>query len=264
MNQFVKDNAAWVNKYDSRIEAKKIKNLVNQLGLSYQGKLRIADVGCGNGRSSRCIQEVFRFASIDAVDINLDCIKFALESQPNNINYVCGNAFDFFASPMTKYSKYDLVFFIWSLFDIVSGLSRVDKNIKLDLLLSQVSNRISENGHVIILQPTKGGDFEKLLSVFMPDSEEDYLFIHEYLVNKGFNGPKTPFPPIDDPDAIWSNFVCNQEELFSGVSSILMLEANQILTKEKFNDAFEEFVLTHSTEKKDCFCLSDCVNLYYI
>lgn len=160
--------------------------------------------------------------------------------------------------------KYDLVFFIWSLFDIVSGLNKADKNKKLDLLLSRVSSCISKNGHVIVLQPTKGGDFEKLLSFFMPNSEEDYLFIHEYLVKKGFNGSKKPFPSIDNPDAIWSNFMCNQEELFSGVSSILMLEANQILTKEKFIDAFEEFALTHSIEKKDCFCLSDCVNLYYI
>lgn len=261
MDQYVKDNAGWVNTYDSRIESTKIKKLVNQLGLAYQGKLRIADVGCGNGRSSRSIQEAFRFSCIDAVDINMDCIKFALENQPNNVNYICKDALDFFLSPMPKY---DLVFFIWSLFDIVSGLNNADKNKKLDLLLSRVSSCISKNGHVIILQPTKGGDFEKFLSVFMPNSEEDYLFIHEYLVKKGFNGSKKPFPSIDDPDAIWSNFMCNQEELFSGVSSILKLEANIILNKEMFNAAFEEFVLTHSIQKNDYFFLSDCVNVYYI
>lgn len=93
----------------------------------------------------------------------------------------------------------------------------------------------------------------------MPESDDDYLFTHEYLISNNFFGSKNPFPSLEDENAIWSKFTCNREKLFRGVSSILMLETHQLLTLERFNKGLNDF----GSFKGDTLYLSDCVNIYH-
>lgn len=263
MNQYVIDNAEWVNRYDNTIEIKKISSLINKLGFSRQDEINIADVGCGSGRSTKWIKSILHNSTIDAIDLNHDCIEYAKDLHGEDANFISADAFDYFKYQIGDKKKYNLIFFVWSLFDMVDGLNRESKSMRLDMLLTSVKNALAENGYVIVLQPTKGGIFEKILSLFMPESDDDYLFTHEYLISKNFFGSKNPFPLLEDENAIWSNFTCNREKLFRGVSSILMLETHQSLTLERFNKVLNDFGLLQDIFNGDTLYLSDCVNIYH-
>lgn len=89
MNQYVIDNAEWVNRYDNTIEIEKISSLINKLGFSRQEKLNIADVGCGSGRSTKWIKSILHNSKIDAIDLNRDCIEYAEGLHLEDANFIC-------------------------------------------------------------------------------------------------------------------------------------------------------------------------------
>lgn len=264
MNNYVKLNSDWVSHYDSTDEINKIKVLTKKLGFSTTDVLLIADIGCGNGRSTKWISRLFPNALIYAIDIMKDSLTYARKvNQASNIKYIHKNAFDFF-NDASCCNKYDLIFFSWSLFDMISEYTSNDKIQKLDELITAAKKTLSSRGYIIVLQPTKGGDFEKLLSKFMPESDDDYYITHNYLISNNFHGPSTPFPNKDAPDAIWSNFICNRLQLFYGIESIVMLETGRLITNKEFDTKVNSFLYQSSKDKEDLLYLSDCVNIYYV
>jgi len=264
MNKYVKNNAEWVRLYDNTVEIEKVEELVKKLNISKLQNLNIIDVGCGNGRSTKWLHEMFPNSRITAIDISQENIMYAKKkNELRNVHYIQADAFDFFSAPLVK-EQYDLVFFCWSLFDMVSNYEQSEKTGKLTELITSVKKKLNVNGHIVVLQPTKGGDFEKLLSKFMPGSDDDYLLTHNFLKNSHFQGAETPFPEKNTTDAIWSKFFCNRDQLYQGVTAIIMLETGENLDRVEFDNKFDKFLLEHELWKDGCYSLSDCVNLYYV
>lgn len=263
MNTYVKFNSDWLSHYDNTSEINKIKMLTSQLGFSNEDKMLIADVGCGNGRLTKCISKMFCNSFICAIDIMRENLEYAKEfNNDSNVEYICVDAFDFFRD--NSHLKFDLIFFGWSLFDTVSIFQQSEKEKRLEELISYAKNSLNNKGYIIVLQPTKGGDFEKLLSKFLPDSDEDYYITHKCLIKNGFYGPNTPFPEKDNIDAVWSNFLCDELQLFYGITSIVMLETDRLITKEEFNENLNVFLCEYNIDRNKFFCLSDCVSIYYL
>lgn len=263
MNDYVKLNSDWLNHYDNTRELDKIIMLTSSLGFSNENKMLIADIGCGNGRLTKCISKLFCNSSIYAIDIKKESLELAREANNDlNIEYICMDAFAFFNNNF--HIKFDLIFFSWSLFDMVSVFEQCEKEKKLKELISSIEKSLKKEGYIIVLQPTKGGTFEKLLSKFMPESDKDYFVTHRYLISNGFHGPNTPFPKKDDGQAIWSNFICDKFQLFYGITSIVMLETGRLITREEFDIIFNNFTYEFNIDKDNLFCLSDCVSVYYL
>lgn len=263
MDEYVKLNSDWLSHYDNTSEVNKIMLLTSKLGFFNKEAMQIADVGCGNGRFTKCISKLFYKSSIYAIDNkkeNLDLAKKNINDF--NVEYICADAFDFFKNNMQL--NLDIIFFSWSLFDMVSIFNQTEKEKKLKELISSAKKSLKRKGYIIVLQPTKGGVFEKLLSKFMPGSDEDYFITHKFLINNGFYGPNTPFPEKDNYQAIWSNFICDSSELFDGIKSIVMLETGRLITKEEFDIKFNSFMCEYSVEKNNLLYLSDCVSIYYL
>ena len=263
MNTYVKLNSDWLSHYDNTYEIDKIEMLTRQLGFSNENKMLIADIGCGNGRLTKYISKLFCNSFIYAIDIMRENLEYAKElNKKSNVKYICADAFDFFYD--NPHLKFDLIFFSWSLFDMVSVSHQSEKEKRLEELISSTKNSLNNKGYIIVLQPTKGGDFEKLLSRFMPDSDEDYYITHKCLIKNGFHGPNTPFPEKDNRDAIWSRFLCDELQLFYGIASIVMLETGRLITKEEFNTNLSSFLCEYNIDRDKFFCLSDCVSVYYL
>jgi hypothetical protein len=177
-----------------------------------------------------------------------------------NVEYFSIDAFEFFR----KKNEFNIALFSWSLFDMVSDIERKRKVIELNNLLQNVLLNIVSGGIIIVLQPTKGGTFEKLLSKFMPSSDDDYHITHNFLQNFGFNGPQSAIPNKDEPLAIWSRFnYKDEEQLFRGISSVLNLEANKVLTYDSFCELLNEFKIENGLSSEQRIELTDCVNMYY-
>lgn len=141
--------------------------MINKLGFSKQDEINIVDVGCVSGRSTKWIKSILYNSTIDAIDLNQDCIEYAKDLHGEDASFISADAFDYFKYQIGDNKKYNLIFFVWSLFDMVDGLDRESKSMRLDILLTSVKNALTENGYVIVLQPTKGGIFEKILSLFI-------------------------------------------------------------------------------------------------
>lgn len=137
------DNAEWVNRYDNTIEIKKASSLINKLGFSKQDEINIADVGCGSGRSTKWIKPILYNSTIDAIDLNQDCIEYAKDLHGEDANFISADAFDYFKYQIGDNKKYNLIFFVWSLFDMVDGLDRESKSMRLDILLTSVKNALT-------------------------------------------------------------------------------------------------------------------------
>lgn len=263
MNEYVKMNSDWLSHYDNTSEVNKIRLLISELGILNNDAMQIADVGCGNGRFTKCISKLFYQSSIYAIDNKKENLGLAKKINKDlNVEYIYADAFDFFKNYMQI--ELDIIFFSWSLFDMVSIFNQIEKEKKLKELISSAKKSLKRKGYIIVLQPTKGGVFEKLLSKFMPGSDEDYFITHKFLINNGFYGPNTPFPEKDNCQAIWSNFVCDSSELFDGITSIVMLETGRLITKEEFDTNFNSFMREYNVEKNNLLYLSDCVNVYYL
>ena len=263
MNKYVKLNSDWLSHYDNTSEINKIMMLTNKLGFPRENSMRIADVGCGNGRLTKCISQLFCQSSIYAIDNKKENLDLAKKINKDlNVEYICADAFDFFKNNFQF--ELDIIFFTWSLFDMVSIFNQTEKEEKLKELISSAKQSLKRKGYIIVLQPTKGGVFEKLLSKFMPGSDEDYFITHKFLINNGFYGPSTPFPEKDNCHAIWSNFVCNSSELFDGITSIVMLETGRLITKDEFDFNLNRFMREYNIEKNNLLYLSDCVSVYYL
>lgn len=261
MNKYIEFNAKWLKCYDTSVEKDKIYCLLKTLYPETYGIKNIIDIGCGNGRFTVLLSKMFPQSIITGIDINGEIIEYAKAvNMLDNINYIKCDAFDFF-NDNTDAIKYDLVFFSWSLFDMVSSFNQEEKYNQLDILIEKIKRKMSLNASIIVTQPTKGGSFERLLSEFMPNSDEDYYITHKYLIDAGFLGPCEAVPSINEPLTIWSNFKSSVEELYSGVSSIIMLETRQKLKKKQFNRVFERFI--ESCIINNNIELSDCVNIYY-
>lgn len=263
MNEYVKLNSDWLSHYDNTNEINKIMLLTSELGFFYKDALRIADVGCGNGRFTKCISQLFCQSSIYALDNKKENLDLAKKINKDlNVEYICADAFDFFKNNFQI--ELDIIFFSWSLFDMVSIFNKTEKEKKLKELISYAKKSLKRKGYIIVLQPTKGGVFEKLLSKFMPGSDEDYSITHKFLINNGFCGPNTLFPKKNNCQAIWSNFVCNSSELFDGITSIVMLETGRLITEKEFDINLKNFIREYNVEKNNLLYLSDCVSIYYL
>jgi len=57
MNEYVKLNSDWLSHYDNTSEVNKIMLLTSKLGFFNKEAMQIADVGCGNGRFTKCISK---------------------------------------------------------------------------------------------------------------------------------------------------------------------------------------------------------------
>jgi hypothetical protein len=123
---------------------------------------------------------------------------------------------------------------------------------------------MKKDGVIIVLQPTKGGTFEQLLSRFMPDSDEYYLLTHNKLINNGFCGPDTVFPSKYDSQAIWSDFSCSYDELYRGIKSVIYLETGKEISRNEYDTVVSEFLTEHKISDQGQIVLSDCVNMYYL
>lgn len=262
MEKSIQDNAEWLSRYDNRQEILQLTNLEVVHNLQDKQNINVIDIGCGNGRSIKLVHQLFPFATIRAVDRIKENIEYAQEHlSVINANMVCSNIFDYLLSDVYSY---DLALFSWSFFDMVNIDDHVEKTKELELLLNYVLDHLNYGGVILVLQPTKGGMFEKLLSLFIPTSDEDYLFTHHFLLSHGFVGPKDSMPDKSESLAIWSEFLCfEDDDLFRGISSILKLETGKILTRHKFNSIMKEFRKIYELTDGRPFALSDCVNIYY-
>lgn len=263
MNKFVENNATWLSLYDDKAERSEIQKLIHTLQIDSQKTHSILDIGCGNGRSVTWIKSLFPQSEIIAIDISQDNINYAKKHcSYAHVSYVCIDAFKYCNSLEDK--LFDIVFFSWSLFDMVSAYNQSMKEEKLIKLLNLVKGNLSCDGYVIITQPTKGGDFEKLLTIFMPGSDDDYLLTHRVLDKMHFHGPNSPFPSCPATNAIWSYFICNETQLYNGIEAILMLETGQQLDNKTFHDTINRFCAEYQVKKNGIYKLSDCVGLYYL
>lgn len=262
MNKFVENNATWLSFYDMSVERTKLQELIQFLQIDNTKRLLILDVGCGNGRSVTWIRSLFPRSQITAIDIDEDSINYANEHcSYNSVSYLCIDAFKYFK--LSRNAQFDIVFFSWSLFDMVSTYDQCNKEEKLVELIELAKESLHCNGHIIITQPTKGGNFEKLLSLFMPGSDLDYFLTHYVLIKKNFHGPDTPFPNRFATNTIWSNFICDHEQLYNGIESVLMLETGQQLNRSTFNTLINKFCSKYCVKSDGLYKLSDCVSIYY-
>jgi len=260
-NNTIKNNVEWLSVYDSSVEEEKLKNLLITHNFTVDKKLNIVDIGCGNGRSIRLINRFLNYNTITAIDKYIENIEYAkCNINISNVNYFSIDAFNFFQ----KNYEFNVALFSWSLFDMVSDIEMEHKEIKLNNLLQDVLLSIVSGGIIIVLQPTKGGTFEKLLSKFIPTSDDDYYITHNFLQNFGFKGPQSAIPNKDEPLAIWSRFNYKDEkQLFRGISSVLDLELNENLTYDRFNKLLNEYKIENHLSSGQRIELTDCVNMYY-
>lgn len=265
MFDYVLKNKFWVELYDNTEEIFQLKKLFKTLKINNESKLKIADIGCGSGRSVKTLLTVFPDNSeIIAIDKNMQSIICANNSiKKDNVVFNHLNAFSFFSDPKNK-NAFDIIYFSWSFFDMPNETDILKKENQLYELLILTKSCLKKNGCIVVLQPTKGGTFEKLLSKFMPNSDADYELVHNFLINNHFIGAKSSFPGLKDEWTIWSNFeYTNINDVYLGVASVLYLEQSRVLTMEHFRYVFNEF-LKELDLRKDKMILSDCVNLYYL
>jgi SAM-dependent methyltransferase len=260
-NNTINNNVEWLSVYDSSVEKRKIRELLTSHGFTFDKKLNVVDIGCGNGRSIRLISHFLVYNTITAIDKHMENIQYAKENiNVPNIYYLSIDAFDFFH----KKNEFNIALFSWSLFDMVSNIVIERKEIELNNLMESVLLSIVSGGIIIVLQPTKGGTFEKLLTKFIPSSDDDYYITHNFLKKFGFNGPQSAIPNKDEPLTIWSRFnYKDEEQLFRGISSVLYLEANKVLTHNKFCELLDEFKIENGLSLEQRIDLTDCVNMYY-
>lgn len=269
MNDFltvqVKNNSNWVLKYDRRDEIKKLKDLFHKENFLNRDNISVVDIGCGNGRSTTLLLEIFgdkaQIIGIDKCAENIHCCKEHITN--HKVSFQAIDAYDFFKKEEHK-KMFDIAFFSWSLFDMSNESDFCKKKEALSNLIVSVKNSLVKNGIIVVLQPTKGGIFEQLLSDFLPGSDADYKLVHDFLIESGFKGGTSPFPSKKDPWAIWSDFTYKSEEdIFQGVASIVFLEQGIKISKDYFRKIFDDFLKRHYTDI-DALKLTDCVNLYYL
>lgn len=260
----VKNNSIWVQKYDRHLEKEFIKELFSKNYNWLSKQVNIIDVGCGNGRSAILLHEILGdnaiIHGIDKCKANVCCAQQLIINSTITFEFV--DAFNFFEHPCNQ-KKFDIAFFSWSLFDMCDELDFTKKELCLQKLIEMVQRSLTPHGMIIVLQPTKGGIFEKLLSKFMPGSDADYEMVHNFLIKSGFDGARSAFPTQNDKWTIWSKFSYNSsDEIFLGVSSILYLEQKQTISREFFDKVFFDFLKEHDIGIENLE-LTDCVNLYY-
>lgn len=260
---YVKNNSDWVNHYDSRNELRKIKALIEAIGIDVGPQTCIADIGCGSGRSSVVLSRVVNgMGTIIGVDKRDESINYAKSSiSLSNVEFIKEDAFSFLSLTENK-QRFDAVFFVWSFFDMSSDASPMKKKHQLAQIINSSSCCLKDNGYIVVLQPTKGGSFEKLLSLFMPTSIDSYQETHDTLIAAGFRGARRAIPSRRSKWAIWSCFrYSDMEELYRGVASILFLEERRILRREEFDEVMLCFKEQNSKTRN---ALTDCVNIYYL
>lgn len=260
---YVKDNSDWVNHYDSRNELRKIRALVETIGIDIGPQTCLADIGCGSGRSSVVLSRVVNGkGTIIGVDKRDESIKYAKSSiSLSNVEFIKEDAFSFLSLTENK-KRFDAVFFVWSFFDMPSDASPVKKKLQLARIINSSSSCLKDNGYIVVLQPTKGGSFEKLLSLFIPTSIDSYQETHDTLIAAGFSGARRAIPSRRSKWAIWSCFrYSSMDELYRGVASIIFLEERRILNRVEFDEVMLRFREQHRSRKN---VLTDCVNIYYL
>jgi SAM-dependent methyltransferase len=260
-NKMVVNNAEWLSVYNSEVEISRIVQLIKIQSISFLLQ-RAIDIGCGNGRSVKLLRKLFPSAQIIAIDKCSENINFACNCiQDNNVNYQCKNVLDFFPSEY----MFDFALFSWSLFDMSNTGDSNKKCKELREILDRVLASIRQGGMVLVLQPTKGGNFERLLSKFIPGSDADYFVTHKFLREYGFTGPNEAVPSKDDQLAIWSSFdYKDEEQLFRGIASVLMLEREKKLKYKTFIKRLNEFKIENGLRSDQQIQLTDCVNIYYL
>jgi len=264
INFAIQNNAIWVRRYNIANELKALAELVTKLHL-HDKDLTVVDVGCGNGRSIELLMKVLdKKSDIIGIDTQKENIEYCNSSYTGNeLELKWINAFDFFSLKENE-SRFDMVLFSWSLFDMVDESEPSIKYGKLSSLINLAKKCLKKEGSIIVLQPTKGGLFEQLLSKFMPDSDVDYKLVHNFLLDNNFRGAKNAFPKVNDSWAIWSEFKYSTiEDIYRGVASILYLEQRELLTQKQFYVIWEEFCKEHGHFPGENLKLTDCVNLYY-
>jgi SAM-dependent methyltransferase len=257
----IKNNVEWLSVYDTSVEERKLKKLLTSCGFTANNELNVVDIGCGNGRSIYLIKNCLNYNTITAIDKYNENIQYARDNiNIPNVVYFSNDAFEFFK----KKHEFSVVLFSWSLFDMVSDIKKKNKEKELNNLLERVLLSMTPGGIIIVLQPTKGGTFEKLLTKFISSSDDDYFITHNFLCKFGFNGPQSAIPDKDGPLVIWSRFNYKDEgQLFRGISSVLDLEMNEDLSYEKFFKLLTEFKTENGLSAGQRIELTDCVNMYY-
>jgi SAM-dependent methyltransferase len=255
----VRKNAKWITHYNGEPEQVRLRQICKHFG----DVITCVDIGCGNGRSAKVLRQLYPDASIISFDKLPENIDYASKSvRDANTEFITADAFGFFRDATD--TKYDLALFSWSLFDMSNEPDFGEREKQLALLLSMVKSCLSEHGAILVLQPSKGGSFEKLLSKFNPGSDDDYTLVHRFLLKQGFVGPKDIFPSKNDPLAIWSCFSYGSEDdVYYGIASIEKLEINEDLSREKFKSIFDEYLSENSLDADYPMNFSDCVNIYY-
>lgn len=260
----INNNAIWVRRYEDTNEVNTLTEVLTKLHVR-DSALSVVDVGCGNGRSIELLKKILNNKSkIIGIDIQQENIKYCnYKLQDNRLKLEWINAIDFFSLKENE-SRFDLILFSWSLFDMFNESDTSVKYHKLSSLLDIAKKCLRKEGFIIVLQPTKGGLFEQLLSKFLPGSDDDYKLVHNFLLDKNFRGAKNAFPKVNDQWAIWSEFKYSTiEDVYRGIASILYLEQRELLTQKQFYVVWEEFCKEHGQYLGANLKLTDCVNLYY-
>lgn len=263
MNKYIIDNAKWLTHYNNVEELNKLKSLPFIKRLQKKKRTVVADVGCGNGRSIRSIRSVLPGSSIVAIDIIADNITY-LENYENitNVEPIVADAKEYFHGEQLP--EFDLVLFSWSFFDMSNTENETEKILSLEVMITDIKKHLKKDGYILVLQPTKGGSFEKILSLFIPGSDESYQFTHDFFKSHGFIGPNSTQPSVMDQLAIWSCFEYKEDrELYEGIASVLYLERGDQLSYEKYKSIMKEYKKMYGIENDAPLSLTDCVNIYY-
>lgn len=131
----INNNAIWVRRYEDTNEVNTLTEVLTKLHVR-DSALSVVDVGCGNGRSIELLKKILNNKSkIIGIDIQQENIKYCnYKLQDNRLKLEWINAIDFFSLKENE-SRFDLILFSWSLFDMFNESDTSVKYHKLSSLL---------------------------------------------------------------------------------------------------------------------------------
>ncbi|WP_036464546.1 MFS transporter [Mycoplasmopsis sturni] len=108
---------------------------------NHYAKLRILDLGCGTGRTTFALKELYPNAKIDAIDISKELLTQC--RQINTFNDIVFKLQDISKKQFWIKSQYDFIFFSFN------GITNILKEKQIRTTFSNISKSLKDNGYFI-------------------------------------------------------------------------------------------------------------------
>ncbi|WP_051789161.1 MFS transporter [Mycoplasma buteonis] len=105
--------------------------------------IKILDIGCGAGRTTFAIAELYPNSKIDAIDISKKLINECRNNNNNNFNNITFKFQDITKFRLSSKFKYDFAFFSFN------GITNILKAKKVHKTFSNISRSLKDNGYFI-------------------------------------------------------------------------------------------------------------------